>query len=241
VEVPHRGALVARQRAAFLRGEELCPLHDDRDVLIEKMTRSDGVVFASPTYSFQVSALMKAFLDRLGFALHRPRFHGKAFTSVVVEGLLGGGDVVKYLDLVGRCLGFNVVKGCCVTCKKNPNTALEPMMDRELRKMEEALARQSRRFHEQLSSPAFPVPSMLQLFGFRMARTSIMLEQGEDYRDYAYYRDHGWFESDYFYPTRLGTLRRVAGAAFDRMAARSSKPRALAARRGRRRGEAFRS
>lgn len=25
-----------------------------------------------------------------GFALHRPRFHGKACTSIVVEGLLGG-------------------------------------------------------------------------------------------------------------------------------------------------------
>jgi hypothetical protein len=91
--------------------------------------------------------------------------------------------------------------------------------------MEEALARLSRRFHEQLSSPAFPAPSMLQLFGFRMARTSIMLEQGEDYRDYAYYRDHGWFDSDYYYPTKLGPLKRAAGAAFDRIAARSSKPR----------------
>jgi multimeric flavodoxin WrbA len=30
------------------------------------MTRSDGVVLASPVYSFQVSAHLKAFLDGLG-------------------------------------------------------------------------------------------------------------------------------------------------------------------------------
>ena len=212
-------------KACFLRGEEFCPLHDDRDVLIDKMMRSDGVVLASPTYSFQVSAVMKAFLDRLGFALHRPQFHGRAFTSIVVEGIYGGGDVVKYLDFVGGALGFNVAKGSRIVCRKNPNTALEPMAEEERRKMDEALARQSRRFHEQLSSPPFPAPSMVQLLGFRMARTSFKLELGDDYRDHVHYRDHGWFDSDYYYPTRLGPLKKAAGAAFDWMAARASKPR----------------
>jgi len=87
-------------KACFLRGEERCPLNDDRDLLIEKMMASDGVVFASPTYSFQVSAIMKAFLDRLGFAFHRPRFHGKAFTGIVAQGFHGGGKIEKYLKPV---------------------------------------------------------------------------------------------------------------------------------------------
>ena len=212
-------------KACFIRGEEFCPLHDDRDLLIEKITRSDGIVLASPVYSFQVSAHMKAFLDRLGFALHRPRFHGKAYTSIVVEGIYGGRDVVKYLDFVGGALGFNVVKGSRIVCRKNPDTAHEPMLDEERRKMDEALARQSRRFHEQLTSSPFPEPTMLQLFGFRMARTSIRLELADDRRDRTYYGEHGWFDSDYYYPTKLGPLKRAAGAAFDRMAARSSKPR----------------
>jgi multimeric flavodoxin WrbA len=47
------------------KGEELCPLKDDRDKLIEKMNNSDGIIFASPNYSFNVSGLMKVFLDRL--------------------------------------------------------------------------------------------------------------------------------------------------------------------------------
>ncbi len=218
-------------KACFIRGEEFCPLHDDRDVLIEKMTTSDGVVLASPVYSFQVSAHLKAFLDRLGFAIHRPRFHGKAYTSIVVEGRYGGRDVVKYLGLVGRALGFNVSPGSRIVCRKNPDTAHEPMSDEERRGMEEALARQSRRFHDLLSRPPFPEPSLFQLMGFRMARTGIHLELGEDRRDHAYYRDHGWFDSDYYYPTRLGPLKRLAGTAFDRLAARSSRPAAHRAAR----------
>ena len=102
------------------RGEERCPLKDDRDVLIEKMMASDGVVFASPNYSFQVSAIMKIFLDRLAFLFHRPRFHGKTFTSIVVQGIGRGGRIVKYLEFVGGGLGFNVVKGSCIR-------TLEPM------------------------------------------------------------------------------------------------------------------
>ena len=86
-------------KTCFVRGEEHCPLKDDRDLLLEKMMASDGVVLASPNYSFQVSALMEDLLDRLGFVFHRPCFHGKTFTSIVVQGIHGGGKVVKYLIL----------------------------------------------------------------------------------------------------------------------------------------------
>jgi multimeric flavodoxin WrbA len=215
-------------KACFIRGEQFCPLRDDRDSLIDRITTSDAVVLASPVYSFQVSGHMKAFLDRLGFALHRPRFHGKSYTSIVVEGLFGGKAVVKYLDFVGAALGFNVVKGSRIACRKNPDTANEPMLGAERRKMEDVLARHGRRFHEMLTRPPFPEPTMLQLFGFRMARTSIKMEQADDRPDPTYYRDHGWFDSDYYYPTKLGPLKRAAGVAFDGIAARSSKAREYA-------------
>jgi hypothetical protein len=169
---------------------------------------------------------MKAFLDRLGLAMHRPRFHGKAYTSIVVEGLMGGGAVVKYLNFVGMGLGFNVLKGSRITCRKNPDSANEPLLDEERLKMDATLARHSRRFAAQLASPPFPAPTMLQLLGFRMARTSIRLELASDRPDHTYYRDRGWFDSEYYYQTRLGPLKQAAGAAFDRIAARSSKARA---------------
>ncbi len=113
----------------FRKGEEFCPLKDDRDVLIEKMMTSDGVVFATPNYSYQVSAIMKMFLDRLGFVFHRPRFFGKTFTSIVAQGIYGGSKIVKYLDFVGMGLGFNVVKGSCTT-------ALDPMSEKERGKID---------------------------------------------------------------------------------------------------------
>ncbi len=200
-------------KACFLRGEEFCPLKDDRDALIRRMLDSDGVIFATPNYSFQVSGRMKCFLDRLGFVFHRPCFHGKTFTSIVAQGIYGGGNVRKYLDFVGAALGFNVVKGSCIT-------ALEPMSTKERVKMEKALDAQGKCFHQRLFQPALTTPSLLQLMGFRMARTSIKLTLGEDKRDYSYYRDHGWFSSDFYYPIELGLVKKSAGAAFDWTAGR---------------------
>lgn len=204
-------------KTCFERDEALCPLKDDRDLLFDKMMASDGVVFASPVYSFQVTGQMKIFLDRLGFVFHRPRFHGKAFTSVVIQAFFGGRRVVKYLDLVGGGIGFDVVRGACLT-------GVEPQGERDRRKMEQALAALATRFHARLSSPA-PAPSLFQLWAFRWGRTAVARLTDERSPDHRYYRDRGWLDADYFYPTRLGPLKRVAGATFDWFAARSVKRR----------------
>lgn len=211
----HRIGTCQGCRRCFDHGEEFCPLQDDRDLLIGKMLSSDGVVFASPTYSFQVSAIMKIFLDRLGFAFHRPRFFGKVFTSIAVQGIYGGKAIVKYLDFVGNGLGFSTVKGSCIT-------SLEPMTEKGIRRTARILAEHGLRFHRALMRPTFPGPNLFNLMMFRWGRTSIHRMLTEQSRDFVYYRDHGWFTSDYFYPTRLGMLKRAAGKAFDVVAAHTS-------------------
>ncbi|MCU0663504.1 MAG: flavodoxin family protein [Myxococcota bacterium] len=204
----HELGLCRGCKLCFERGEERCPLRGDRDLLIEKMLASDGIVLASPNYSFQVSSTMKAFLDRLGYMFHRPVLFGKTFTGIVAQGFIGGEKIEKYLRFVGTCLGCNVVKGSCIT-------ALEPATAKDLQKMNRALARQSRRFHAQLAKPAHAAPSLFQLLGFRMGRTCVKQTLTDENRDFVYYRDRGWFDSDYYYPTDLGPMKKALGKAFD--------------------------
>jgi Multimeric flavodoxin WrbA len=161
------------------KGEELCPLKDDRDKLIDRMINSDGVIFASPNYSFQVSALMKIFLDRLGFLFHRPRFFGKTFTSIVSQGIYGGKDIVKYFNFIGNALGFNVIKGSCITTR-------EPMIEKEQKKIDLILDRQSKRFYSKLKKKEYSTPSLFKLMIFRVSRSSMKKMLNESYRDYNY-------------------------------------------------------
>jgi multimeric flavodoxin WrbA len=195
-------------KTCFAHGEERCPLKDDRDILIGKMRDADAVVFASPNYSWHVSGVMKVFLDRLGFAFHRPQFHGKTSTAIVVQGIMRGGQIRKYLEFSAGALGFTIVKG-------SVSRTLKPMTEKAVQKMDKTLARQALRFHDQLLRPARPVPSLFALMMFRMGRTGIGIGAAKDERDYAFYRERGWFESDFYYPTHLGLFKRAAGAFFD--------------------------
>jgi multimeric flavodoxin WrbA len=195
----------------FQKGEEFCPLKDDRDELMDKIMSADGIVMATPNYSFQVSGMMKVFLDRFGFALHRPRYFGKAFTSIVSQGIGGGDKIVDYLDFLGRNLGFNTVKGACIT-------ALDPISDKDRQKMDSTLAQLSKQFHAKLSKPAYPVPTFFQLLVFRIGRTTIAQMLDDRSRDYRYYVEKGWLDSDYYYPTRMGAMKKAAGRIFDAMA-----------------------
>ena len=87
------------------------------------------------------------------------------------------------------------------------------------------MAEHSRRFYARLTKPAYPVPTLFNLWGFRMGRTVIRLMLDDSSRDYTYYRDKGWFESDYFYPTRLGVLKKAAGSLFDSFETRRARSR----------------
>jgi len=138
--------------------------------------------------------------------------------EIVAQGIYGGEKIVKYLDFVGNGLGFNTVKGTCFT-------ALEPMTEKEKQKIDRVLARQSLRFYEKLVKQDYPAPTLFKLMAFRMGRTSIKLELDDSSRDYRYYKDKGWFESDYFYPVRLGPLKKLAGGLFDSIQTRMTRNR----------------
>ncbi len=193
-------------KARFFKGEEFCPLKDDRDALLKKIENSDGVIFATPTYAGQVSARLKNFIDRLAFIMHRPRFFNKAFTAIVTQGLPIGSGTLKYLSMVGKCLGFHGAKGCCVT-------TLDPITESQRKKLVKKTKQASARFYEELLRPA-PPPSFFWLVAFRMARTSIK-PLGPNFRDYQYYKEKGWFEADYYYATSLGFMKRLAGSIID--------------------------
>ena len=85
-------------RLCFEKGEENCPMKDDRDVLIGKIMASDGVVFASPELLVPGFRHDEDLPGQARLCFHRPRFFGTTFTRIVTQGLFGGKKIVKYLD-----------------------------------------------------------------------------------------------------------------------------------------------
>ncbi len=202
-------------KLCFDKGEQFCPLKDDRNVLLEKMEHSDGVIFATPNYAFQVSARMKNFFDRFAYILHRPRFFGKTFTSIVTQGIFGGNEILKYLEGMGANLGFYVTKGSCVS-------TLEPMNEHQHKKLKQEIKKSSEKFYKGLIRSTPAEPSVFRLMMFRMSRTSIK-SIDESYFDYNYYKAKGWFESDYYHETTLGPSKKIVGSFFDLLGRKMAK------------------
>ncbi len=92
----------------FMKGENHCPHKDDAPVIEQKMHAADGVIFATPVYGMNVSALMKTFIDRFSYIFHRPRFFDKKALLLSTTGALGLKEVLNYLKLVAGIWGFEV-------------------------------------------------------------------------------------------------------------------------------------
>ena len=119
---------------------------------------------------------------------------------------------------MGNALGFNTVKGSCLMM-------LLPMTEKQQKKIDRALADQARRYYTTLEKPGYPVPPLIYLWFFRMGRTKIRLELDEGSPDFTYYQDKGWLESDFYYPTDLGVLKKGAGKIFDSVSASMARHR----------------
>jgi len=201
-------------KMCFDKGEKFCPMRDDRDLLVEKLDASDGVIFAAPNYAFQLSASMKNLLDRLAFLFHRPRFFGRSFTAIVTQGFYGGRSIRKYLERMGGYFGFNPSKGCVLN-------GLEPLTEAVRQSNARSIQKAAARFYKGLLRPVRP-PSLFRLVSFRVGRTNVRRLPRELY-DYAYYRERGWFESDYFADVPIGPVKKLLGALVDSLGQRMIK------------------
>ena len=78
-----------------------CSQEDDFEKLKKKIISADALILASPNYIFNVSAQMKAFMDRCCGIVHCMQFWGKYGASVVTS---GGGDEEAIADYMNHFL-----------------------------------------------------------------------------------------------------------------------------------------
>ena len=201
----------------FVRGEQYCPGKDDVAAIFRRMMDSDGVIVATPVYSLQVTGLVKNFFDRLAFVFHRPCFFHKAFMPVVVQGVYGAHSVHKYLETGARFWGFKVCRGVSFTTLSAEAGGVIP--EPVTRSIDKAAGQ----FHRLLNDPRDPVPSFKEVAMFRGLRAWKPTLQNMFPRDYEYFKEQGWLQSDYFYEVRLSPLKRALGAFVDWYAGRMSR------------------
>jgi len=166
------------------RGEHLCPIKDDRAKIEEQMLNSDGVIFTSPVYVFNVTALMKNFIDRFGYASHRPLFFNQSAMAIATSS--GGGlkETLNYLESITRSWGFNFVDKLGVIT--HPYLVHTPRYNKEI---ENNMDKAARIFYNYLKTKERKSPGLGDLIQFRMMRIHAIDTKEYFTADYKYYKE----------------------------------------------------
>jgi multimeric flavodoxin WrbA len=92
-----------------------CAQKDEFNIIKQKILNADGLILASPNYIFNVSAQLKAFMDRCCGVIHCMEFEEKYGASIVTS---GGGDekpIAEYMNQFLITTGIHPVGSIWVT------------------------------------------------------------------------------------------------------------------------------
>lgn len=174
--------------ACLTNGEDYCPNKDDRAVLEEKILSADGVIFASPVYAMNMTALMKNFMDRFAYTMHRPRFFNQYTMVVSVTGSIGLKETINSISQLKYC-GFNIVSKLGLVA---PNALLNPCAfnDKSIKLIE----KETENFYKKVLNKEAIKPDFDTMMQFRMQRKYFAKSKENMPCDWEYFNSKGWFD-----------------------------------------------
>ncbi len=157
-----------------------CPLPDNVLVILDKMLEADGIILASPNYINQVTASMKALLDRSAHFIHCKRLLGKYIAGVVSSGSGQAKEVLDYIEYYSNTCGAQFSGGVSAAAQSIEEKTADAI---KLGKKFVADIKDKRNYSEQLET----IEKGRQYFG-RVIEARTKDWTGE----YQYWLDKGW-------------------------------------------------
>ena len=188
-------------RGCFLcvsKGEDLCPIKEDRVEIERRIDSADGIILVSPGYVQNVSGLMKNFMDRFAYTHHRPKFFDKKVLIVAN----GGAGLNKVVDALRIAIG-----GPEVVAELTYLMLPWPRNAKYERKTEKALVRAAEKFYDSLVAKS-DTPSFANYMQFRFFK-AISKDVKEWFpADYEYYKD----KNVYYFETKIPATMKLKAA-----------------------------
>jgi len=182
-----------------IRGEDKCPIKDDRDLISNELIEADGLILASPVYSHMVSALMKNFFDRFGYLAHRPQFFDKFALSMVTCSGYGAEDALKYMEKMLSVFGFNLAPS--LELQIHPGKVPEESKIKNREKTIQAV----KALVEKIEKGERDKPSLNLMVPFSIFKYVSRLDKNLMPADYEYYKDKG----DYYYDVKIPFYKKI--------------------------------
>lgn len=190
------------------KGEEYCPIKDDQKQIEDKMMNSDGVIFATPVYVYNVSWIMKNFIDRFAYISHRPHFNGKHAMVIATTGAVGLKFVLSLLSFEVGTWGFSVTQKLGVICP--PGKIQDNDTKKLYKNTEKHIIKASNAFYNSLSTNSPIKPSFIKLISFNLQKYAFF-SADKNLADYKYWENKGWLKNntEYYYPVKTNFIKKL--------------------------------
>ena len=190
--------------SCIAQGEAKCPYKDDLQMIKTKMSESDGIILAAPSYMTGVPGIMKNFLDRLAYTMHRPCFFDKVFLAVTTVG--GTRGMKQTLDQLALLAAGGRLAG-----KLGVSSPPIPMRGFD-KKAAANILKYTKKFYVALQQKCRKLPGIDDwgYFNAFKAFSTYDSYQKACPADYSYYKD----KAEYFYTLSGHYLRRLFGKMF---------------------------
>ena len=165
---------------------------------------------ASPVHCFNVSTLMKNFIDLLVFQMHRPSFFGKK--AVVVASAAGAGQkgILKYLRKTVANWGFEVVG------QFGTHAGLFSA-DRYREKLAVAAERVAEDLLAAIDRGDTPAPGLAELINFRVWRSVVNRTREASPYDWGHWQSSGWLTQNYYFQSRANPFANALAGLVEKM------------------------
>ncbi len=207
--------------ACLERGEQHCPLDDDRAEIEERILDADGVIFASPVYAMSMTAQMKTLLDRLAYAMRRPRFFDQTALIVVSAGAAGLKETQNAIAAV-RLMGFDMSGG-----RMGLTMLPEPRTRAEKRNIQVETQRAGQRFFDALERDRRAAPGFMQVLVYRVQQATFEVNRENQPADHEYFDERGLFDRSkrWYVPAPVNPFHDLAARLIGRIARRGALKR----------------
>lgn len=183
-----------------------CVIHDDAQLLMDKLTSCDGIILSTPVYLNNLSGALKTFVDRTCSWFHRPELQGKPILLLASTAASGLKNTLSYLENIA------VQWGTFPTNKigRKVSTLKYPILDKEYSNFLKHLTIPKNQYN----------PKLNQLITFQVQR---VMAQKLFPIDNRYWSEKSWTDKLYFYDCKINLSKKTVSMLFHKMLYRKIK------------------
>jgi multimeric flavodoxin WrbA len=183
--------------------QEKCIIKDDVGYIVEKMKSSDAIIFVTPIYAMNISGLLKTFIDRISYMLHKPALYEKHSYIIITTDVGGFKPISAYMKYMMNAFGIYNTGYTGVLAKfikKDENYQ---------NKISDTMTVEAEKFKTLLNRGKNYKPKFTQVLRFHLWKTSAIMKKNLYLGDYRYWEEKKWLDKDYYYPIKINIIQKI--------------------------------